>query len=370
MIKETRLIDSFIEMVKIPSPSLNERGIGDYLLKALKELDLEVVEDDAGKKVNGNCGNITALFKGNGKRKILFSAHMDTVIPCEKINPIIEDGIIKTDGTSILGGDDKSGIAAMLEAVKVIKENNYDHPDVILAFSIAEEIGLLGASHFNIEKYSPDFGFILDSSGKPGTAVTKAPSSIKGELKIIGKAAHAGIAPETGINALYVASHAISKMKLGRIDSETTSNIGIVKGGEAGNIVMPEVSMKYEARSFSKEKIDDFVAETNEIFEKTAKEFGANFVNTVENGYTGFHIKKGSEILATVEKACNNIGLPYKEQSSGGGSDANVYNEKGFISVNIATGMFKVHTTDEMIEIKDIVDTCKLIIEMIKEFNK
>ena len=259
MVKENRLVQTFIDMASISSPSLKEREVGDYLLKALKELGMEAYEDNAGEVHGGNCGNIIGVLKAPGKKKVLFSAHMDTVLPCDKVTPIIENGIIKSDGTSVLGGDDKGGIAAILEMISVIKENNLDHPEIIVVFSIAEEIGLRGARAFDIEKYSPDYSFILDSSGKPGEAIIQAPYSAKGEMKIIGKPAHAGISPENGINALTVASHAITKIKLGRIDSETTSNIGIVRGGEAVNIVMPELSIMYEARSFKVEKLDNLL---------------------------------------------------------------------------------------------------------------
>ena len=349
MVKENRLVQTFIDMASISSPSLKEREVGDYLLKVLKELGMEAYEDNAGQVHSGNCGNIIGVLKAPGKKKVLFSAHMDTVLPCDKVTPIIKDGVITSDGTSVLGGDDKGGIAAILEMINVIKENNLDHPEIIVVFSIAEEIGLRGARVFDIEKYSPDYSFILDSSGKP---------------------AHAGISPENGINALTVASHAITKIRLGRIDSETTSNIGIVRGGEAVNIVMPELSIMYEARSFQGEKLDNLLKETNDIFEATAKEFGAEFINDVKKGYDGFTLDSESEILKYFAKACANVGLECTQKSSGGGSDANVYNAKGFTAVNLAVGMSKVHTKEEFIEIKDMVDTAKLILEVSKELSK
>lgn len=370
MVKENRLVQTFIDMASISSPSLKEREVGDYLLKALKELGMEAYEDNAGEVHSGNCGNIIGVLKAPGKKKVLFSAHMDTVLPCDKVTPIIKDGVITSDGTSVLGGDDKGGIAAILEMINVIKENNLDHPEIIVVFSIAEEIGLRGARVFDIEKYSPDYSFILDSSGKPGVAIIQAPYSAKGEMKIIGKPAHAGISPENGINALTVASHAITKIRLGRIDSETTSNIGIVRGGEAVNIVMPELSIMYEARSFQGEKLDNLLKETNDIFEATAKEFGAEFINDVKKGYDGFTLDSESEILKCFTKACANVGLECTQKSSGGGSDANVYNTKGFTAVNLAVGMSKVHTKEEFIEIKDMVDTAKLILEVSKELSK
>lgn len=367
MVNRERIVNNFINMAKISSPSLKEREVADYIKNQLLEIGMEVIEDNAGVEFGGNSGNIIGVLRAPGKKKVLLSAHMDTVLPCDKVNPIIENGVIKSDGTTVLGGDDKAGIANIIEAIRVIKENNIEHPEIIVVCSIAEEIGLLGAKGFDIEKYSPDFSFILDSSGKPGIGIIQTPFSAKGKMRIIGKPAHAGIAPENGINALTVAAHAITKIKLGRIDSETTSNIGVVRGGEAVNIVMPEVTLQYEARSFSGEKLDNLLKETDKIFAETAKEFGAEFENGVTKGYSGYHLQDDEEILGYFKKACINIGLEPTTKSTGGGSDSNVYNEKGYKALTIAIGMTKVHTKEEYIEIEDMVNTTKLVIEILKE---
>ena len=366
MINENRLVESFLEMVKIPSPSLKEREVADYLKKVLEELGLEVTEDKAGEAIGGNAGNIIGVLKAPGKKKLLFSSHMDTVLPCSKINPIVEDGIIRTDGTSVLGGDDKAGIAAIVEMLKVVKEENLDHPEIIVVFSVAEEIGLLGANNFDVDKYKPDFGFIIDTGGAPGNLTVQAPAAVKGKIKVIGKPAHAGIAPEEGINALTVAAHAITKLRLGRIDSETTSNIGVVSGGAAVNIVMPEVSMIYEARSLQDEKLDALVNETIEIFTKTCEEFGAKFVSEITKGYSSFNMSADEEVVKMFGTACENAGIQFTTLSSGGGSDTNIYNVKNIPSVNMAIGMSKVHTTEEFIAIKDIVDCTKILVELVR----
>ncbi|WP_297487750.1 M20/M25/M40 family metallo-hydrolase [uncultured Cetobacterium sp.] len=366
MVNENRIVENFLDMVKIPSPSKNERKMGDYLIEILKELGLEVEEDNAGIKNGGNCGNIIGILKSQGRKKYLFSAHMDTVVPCEKITPIIENGIIKSDGTSILGGDDKGGIAAIIEMLRVIKEKNLDHPEIVVVFSMAEEIGLLGAKAFEVEKYNIDFGFILDSSGKPGKIITKAPSAARGVLKVIGKPAHAGISPENGINALTVAAHAITKIKLGRVDSETTSNIGVVSGGQATNIVMPTVELQYEARSLSNEKLENLLKETFDIFSNVAEEFGAKFENEVNVEYPGFVLDDNEEVITIVKEACERAGITSETVSSGGGSDTNIYNNKGIPAVNLAVGMTKVHTLEEYIEISDLVKLAKILVEIIK----
>lgn len=361
-----RLIDNFIHMVKIASPSKDERQVADYLKQQLEELGMEVYEDDAGYKVGGNTGNIVGILKAPGKKKVLLSAHMDTVLPCENINPVIDNGIIRTDGTTILGGDDKAGIADIIEAIRVIKEKDYDHPEIIVVFSICEELGLLGAKNFEIEKYSPDYSFILDSGGKAGVAIIQTPYSAKGEIVVIGKSAHAGIDPETGVNALTVAAHVITKLKLGRIDSETTSNIGMVRGGEAINIVMAEVTLKYEARSFSKEKLENLLKDTQEKFDKITKQFGANYEYNVDRGYPGYHLKDDEEIVSYFRKACEKMGIECITKSTGGGSDSNIYTGKGYKAMTIGVGMSKVHTKEEFIAIEDLYQTTELLIELLK----
>nr|WP_307774904.1 M20/M25/M40 family metallo-hydrolase [uncultured Cetobacterium sp.] len=366
MIREQRVVENFLDMVKISSPSKHERKMGDYLIKVLTELGLEVSEDRAGEINGGNCGNIIGVLRSEGKKRYLFSAHMDTVVPCDKITPVIENGIIKSDGTSVLGGDDKGGIAAIIEMLRVIKENNLEHPEIVVVFSMAEEIGLLGSKAFEIEKYGVDFGFILDSSGKPGKIITKAPSAARGKIKVIGKPAHAGIAPENGINALTVAAHAITKMKLGRVDSETTSNIGVVNGGQATNIVMPTVELDYEARSLSNEKLKELLDETLKIMETVCSEFGATYETDIRVEYPGFALDDNAEVIDIVKKACERAELHAETAASGGGSDTNIYNNKGVPSVNLAVGMAKVHTLEEYIEIKDLVDLSRLLVEIIK----
>lgn len=369
MINEQRIIDNFLTMVKIPSPSLKERVMADYVKTELEKIGLEVIEDSAGENYNGNAGNIIGILKakGSNNKKILFSAHMDTVLPCDKVTPIIENGIIKSDGTSILGGDDKAGIAAILEMLKQLKENNLDHPEIIVIFSIAEEIGLLGASAMDIEKYAPDFGIIIDSGGEPGTVIIQAPFAVKGKIEIIGRSAHAGLEPENRINALVVASHAITKLRLGRIDENTTSNIGVVIGGTAINIVMPSVSMMYEARSFDGKILDELLFETKTIFRETAEKFGAEFKEEIVKGYDGFKIESSSKILKILEDACKNINIEYQPIKCGGGSDTNIYNGKGIPSVNLGIGMSKVHTKDEFIKVEDMVGCTKLLLSIVEK---
>ena len=247
-------------------------------------------------------------------KKILFSSHMDTVSPSIGVKPIIDEanGIIKSDGTTVLGSDDKAGIAAILEALRTVKENNIEHSDIQVVFSIWEEGGLQGAKNLDYSKIDAEYAFVLDSGGSPGEIIVKAPAQDAIKVKIIGKPAHAGLQPENGISAIMVASKAIENMKLLRIDEETTANIGIVKGGIATNIVMPELEIVAEARSLSEEKLD---AQTNhmiETFKSAAKEFGAEIEIDVNRAYGPFNIDETDEIVQLVKKAFSNMNIEGK----------------------------------------------------------
>ncbi|MDE6195591.1 MAG: M20/M25/M40 family metallo-hydrolase [Erysipelotrichaceae bacterium] len=371
MINKERVTKIFLEMASLSSPSGKERKMADFLIQYLKQHNIEVYEDNAGKTIDGNSGNVIGVLKAPGKKRVLLSAHMDTVSPCTKIHPILEDGIIKTDGTSVLGGDDKSGIVAILELIHQIQEQNIDHPEIVMVFSIAEETGLFGAKAFDTNAYGPiDYAFVLDSSGNPGKVIHAAPYSASGDIIIHGKEAHAGIAPEKGVNALVVAAHAISKLKIGRIDEETTCNIGTVEGGLASNIVMPSVRMLFEARSLEKEKLLSVLQEVNTAFATACKEWGATLDNQVAVKTPGYKIALDESICQIAKSACENAGFDAQFAFSMGGSDANIYNEKGIPSLNLATGMSKVHTVEEFIKVQDMVDVSAILVDIIKEINK
>ena len=294
---------------------------------------------------------------------------MDTVSPSIGVKPIIDEanGIIKSDGTTVLGSDDKAGIAAILEALRTVKENNIEHSDIQVVFSIWEEGGLQGAKNLDYSKIDAEYAFVLDSGGSPGEIIVKAPAQDAIKVKIIGKPAHAGLQPENGISAIMVASKAIENMKLLRIDEETTANIGIVKGGIATNIVMPELEIVAEARSLSEEKLD---AQTNhmiETFKSAAKEFGAEIEIDVNRAYGPFNIDETDEIVQLVKKAFSNMNIEGKTASTGGGSDTNILNKNGIKAVNLGIGMKNAHTLEEYIAIEDLINSAVMVKEIIKE---
>ena len=370
MVNNERLINEFLELVRIDSPSSKEGKIAKVLVSKLEELGCEVVIDNAGEQKGGETGNVIATLKGNREgRTILFSSHMDTVSPGIGVNPIIdeENGIIKSDGTTVLGSDDKAGIAAILEGIRMIKENNIEHADIQIVFSIWEEGGLFGAKLLDYSKINAELGFVLDSGGSPGEIIVQAPAQDGITVKITGKPAHAGLQPENGISAVMVAAKAIENMNLLRIDEETTANIGIINGGIATNIVMPELEIKAEARSLNEDKLDAQTKHMVSVFEETAKEFGAQIQIDVNRAYAPFTIAEDEEIVLLAKKAFKNMNIEAKTGSTGGGSDTNILNKNGIKSVNLGIGMKKAHTLEEYIAIQDLINSAIMVKEIITE---
>ncbi|MBU4228553.1 M20/M25/M40 family metallo-hydrolase [bacterium] len=367
MVNEKRLVESFMELVKIDSISRDERNLADFLIEKLEDLGLDVIIDQAGEKVKTNSGNIIARFKGNIKEAtpIMFSAHMDTVVPGKNIKPVCEGDKILSSGKTILGADDKAAIAALLEALRIIKENNIPCGDIEIVFSICEEIGLLGAKNLDISSLNAQMGFVLDAGGQVGKIITTAPSQNSLKIIIYGKSAHAGSNPEEGINAIQVAGFALSRMKLGRIDEETTANIGIISGGKATNIIPDEVTLEGEVRSRNEEKLEKYTKKLKQIAEDTAREFKAKAEAKINREYYCYNLSPGDQVVKISMKAARDMGLQPELCPSGGGSDANVFNKKGFPSVVLAIGMEKVHTVDEYILIKNLKKTVEYVLSII-----
>jgi len=367
MINEERLIESFMELVKIDSISREERNLADFLVKKLKDLGLEVTVDQAGEKVKSNSGNIIARLKGNTDKgiPIMFSAHMDTVIPGKNINPLCDGEKVVSDGKTILGADDKAAIAALLESLHIIKEKNISHGDIEIVFTICEEIGLHGAKNLDISDLNARMAFVLDCGGQVGEIISAAPSQNSLKIIIHGKSAHAGSNPEEGINAIQVAGFALSRMKLGRIDEETTTNIGIISGGKATNIVPDEVTLEGEVRSRNEEKLEKYTEKLKQIAKDTAQEFKAKAEVKINRECYCYNLSTDDQVVEIAMKAAKDMGLEPLLHPSGGGSDANVFNKKGFPSVDLAIGMEKVHTVDEYILVKNLKNTVKYVLSII-----
>jgi tripeptide aminopeptidase len=358
LINTQRLVDTFLELVQIDSPSGHEQAIGQHLAAKFQALGLETALDAAG--------NLLARRKGNSSNTLLLSAHMDTVGSDTGIKPVIRDGVIYSDGTTILGADDKSGIATILEVLSVLNENDWSHPPLEVVISTGEEQGLQGARHFDTAMLSASYGIVMDAGGLTGHIVVSAPAQNSLVFTVHGRASHAGSEPEKGINAIRVASEAIASIPLGRIDLETTSNIGIIQGGSARNIVPAQVKVVGETRSRDTAKLDRLTAEIVDAFHQAAARHKTSADAQVTRAYEAYQVPKDTPIVRVVMGAASDLGHEIMLRSSGGGTDGNIFNAAGIPSIVLSTGMAEVHTTSEHIAIADMAAGTQLLLETVR----
>ena len=371
-INKDRLLNEFIELVQIDSETKNEAEIAKVLKNKFNGLGLEVSEDASKEQTGHGAGNLICKLKGNADEvdTIYFTSHMDTVVPGQGIKPSIKDGYIVSDGTTILGADDKAGLAAILESIRTLQENNIKHGDVQFIITAGEESGLVGAKALDPSLLKAKYGYAIDSNGNVGDIIVAAPTQAKIFTVMKGKTAHAGVAPEKGVSAITLAAKAIAKMPLGRIDEETTANIGRFEGGQQTNIVCDYVEILAEARSLIPEKMEAQVAKMKEAFESVAVEYGGTAEVDVQVMYPGFNQQAGDEVVEVARNAAKAIGRESKLLESGGGSDANVIAGFGIPTVNLAVGYEEIHTTNERIAVEDLTKVTELVTTIIQEAAK
>ncbi|MGM0751376.1 MAG: tripeptidase T [Bacillota bacterium] len=370
MINQERLLNEFMELVQIDSETKEEAEIAKVLKQKFSDLGVDVFEDDTMGQTGHGAGNLICTLKGNkeGVDTIYFTSHMDTVVPAKGVKPTLkEDGYIYSDGTTILGADDKAGLATMLESVRVLKENNISHGDIQFIITVGEESGLVGAKALDSSLVKAKYGFALDSDGKVGNIIVAAPTQAKVKATIYGKTAHAGVAPEKGVSAITIAAKAISKMPLGRIDEETTANIGRFEGGKATNIVCEQADVLAEARSLVPEKMEAQVEKMKSAFESVAEEMGGKAEVEVQVMYPGFKFKDGDEVVEVAKRAAKKIGRPSELLTSGGGSDANVIAGFGVPTVNLAVGYEEIHTKSERMPVEELNKLSEMVVAIIQE---
>lgn len=373
MIQEKRLVSEFIELVQVDSETRFEQEISKVLKQKFTALGLKVVEDDVAAQIGHGSGNLICTLAATTDAKVprlFFTSHMDTVTPGKGIKPQIgEDGIIRSDGTTILGSDDKAGLAAMFEAIRVLKEQNIKHGQIQFVITAGEEAGLKGARAMSPSWMEADFGYALDSNGNIGDIAVAAPTQAKIIIGFSGRSAHAGVNPEAGISAITVASKAIARMPLGRIDKETTANIGRFAGGVNGatNIVVDHVELEAEARSIVQDKLDRQVEAMRKACEEAASEMGAKLNFHSELIYPAYMFDEEAPVVKLAMNAMKKLGLSPTTFHSGGGSDANVFNGMGVPTVNLAVGYEHIHTTAEQIAIKDMVKVAEVVVQIIKD---
>ena len=369
MVNQDRLVEEFLELVQIDSETKFETEIAKVLTEKFTALGVNVVEDDTTSQTGHGAGNLVCTLEAtkDGVDPIYFTSHMDTVVPGKGIKPSIKDGYIVTDGTTILGADDKAGLAAMFESIRVLKENNINHGKIEFIITVGEESGLVGAKVLDRSLITAKFGFALDSDGQVGNIIVAAPTQAKVKAIIHGKTAHAGVAPEKGVSAINIAAKSISKMPLGRIDEETTANIGRFEGGTQTNIVCDRVDILAEARSLIAEKMEAQVEKMKSAFETTAKEMGGSAEVEVTVMYPGFKFFDGDHVVEVAKRAAKKIGRSSELLQSGGGSDANVIAGHGIPTVNLAVGYEDIHTTNEKMPVQALVKLTEMVVAIIEE---
>ena len=367
MVNKDRLVKTFLDLAALNSPAKHEGAVADVLEAELKSLGFEVVRDNAGEKFGGDTGNVIGTKKGTiPGTPTLFSAHMDTVSSTENWGYKIEGDIIRSKGDTILAADDKCGIASILEAMRVIQEDNIPHADIQVVFSIGEEVGLCGAKFMDYSLITSKYAFVYDMGKPVGCVVVAAPSHDNMLVKVHGKASHAGARPEDGINAIVVASKAIANMKIGRIDSETTANIGVIEGGTARNIVPEYCEVKAEARSRNEDKLDVQVQHMVEQFHEAAAEMGAGIDIEIHRSYHTYRLAEDSEVVKIAVAAARKVGIEPKMHETGGGSDASVMNGKGLPTTVIGVGYDNAHSTDEYVSISDFVKSAEMAVAIVQ----
>jgi tripeptide aminopeptidase len=374
MVNKDRLAETFKFLAEIDSVSREERAISGEIKNILESMGAETFVDGAGDKIGGNTGNLIVKFKGNRPAPpLLLNAHMDTVEPGKGVTAVFSNGVFTSDGTTILGADDKSAIAILIETLKIIQENDLPYGPLELVLTVCEEIGLLGAKHLDLDRITATFGYALDATDTEGI-VTRAPCANRFEFRVHGKDAHAGAAPEKGINAISLASKAIANLELGRIDPETTCNIGIIEGGTATNIVPNLVTIKGEVRSHDEEKLDKvtdkIVSSFKEIVENykgmTSDDALPRLETEIQKDFPRTYVPDGHPVVTLAFRAAENLGRKMKTKTSGGGADANIFFEKGIMTGVLGTGMRDMHTVRESVGLDDMVRTTELLLEIIR----
>jgi tripeptide aminopeptidase len=352
----SEVLDLFTELAAIPSPPGEERAVADVVIGYLHDLGLAVDEDDAGTQVESTIGNVFARVDPTAHGTPIFlCAHLDTVPPAGPIEPVVgDDGLVRNAGGTILGADNKSAVAAMLDATRRVLAENRPHAGIELLFTPKEEVGLLGAAAFDHTRLQARLGYVYDQAAPIGDVILGAPHSRSMEVRFHGRAAHSGMYPEEGRSAIAAAARAIADLRLGRIDDETTANVGTIQGGTAGNIIPEWCTLLAEARSHDERKLADVVQEMLDAFAFAAGLEDCEVETEVHKSYRGYRFRRDDDVVRLAHSALERSGYAPAYGLSGGAADANVFNERGLQCLNLANGMQDIHTPDERIAVDDL----------------
>ncbi|MDZ4166252.1 MAG: M20/M25/M40 family metallo-hydrolase [Coriobacteriia bacterium] len=359
----SRLLETFLDLVRIDSPTGHEREVAEYMAAALEGAGCEVRLDESQAVTGSDTGNLLARLPGTVPGPVIaLSAHMDCVQPCEGVEPVIADGVVRPAGATVLGGDDKIGLAVIVETMRRLRESGTPHPEIRAVLTVAEECGLLGAKALTRDECTAEVCLVLDADGEVGGIVTAAPTHYTFKATFSGRAAHAGVEPEKGISAIRMASVAIGAMELGRLDERTTANIGAIVGGSATNVVPPRCDVTGECRSLDRDRVEQARADMDRALRDAAAEHGGEVDVSWNLEYEGFSFELDSAALSLVEGACADIGIEPRCFATGGGSDGNVFAAHGVPTLVLSSGMRKVHSTDEEIEIAQLGRLADLLV--------
>ena len=375
MINSQRLSNEFFNLASIDSPSFKEAAIAAYLQQRFTKLGADVVFDTAGAAIGSDSGNMIARFPGTrGGDPFIICLHMDTVSPAENVRPVLHNGIFTSAGDTILGADDKAGIAELIEAIEVMHEGNISYGPLEVVITVCEEQGLMGAKELDFSVFKAKRGIALDTAGID-RIINRAPAANRLKIDISGIEAHAGICPEQGVSAIMIAARAISRMTLGRLDEHTTANIGTINGGIATNIVPGHVSLRGEVRSHLAERLQQATQAIVRCFEEEVYSSSvvidgetrhATMAIEINEDFPAMQIPETASIVQLVLNAGKALHRPQQVAAAGGGSDANVFNGHGIEMVILGTGMDKVHTPQEQVAVADMEKVSELLVEILR----
>jgi tripeptide aminopeptidase len=357
----------FTELAAIASPPGEERPVADRVLKYLRDLNLEPSEDEAGPQIGSTMGNVLARIDPTAEGTPVFlCAHLDTVPPEGPIEPVVTDGLVRNAAGTILGADNKAAVAVMLEGARRVLAEGRPHAGLELLFTPKEEVGLLGAGAFDQSRLHARVGFVYDQAAPIGEIVLGAPHSHSMEVRYHGRAAHAGMYPEEGRSAIAAAAKAIADFRLGRVDEETSTNVGVIEGGTAGNVIPEWCRFVAEARSHDERKLADVVREMMETVAFAATVAECDVETEVHKSYSGYRFRRDDHPVRLAARALESCGYQPRLELTGGGADANVFNERGLQCVNLANGMANIHTPEEEISVADLESMVEVTLALIE----
>jgi tripeptide aminopeptidase len=364
------LLDLFLELCAIPSPSGRERAVADRVGAFLTSLGLEWDEDDAAERIDGDAGNVYCRIpgsNGSGGTPIFLCAHTDTVPPEGPIEPVVgEDGVVRNAAGTILGSDDKAAIVAMLWAVRTVLDEGRPHAGIELLLTPQEEVGLRGAEAFDHTRLHARTGFVYDQGAPIGEIVLGSPHGRVLDFRFHGRSAHAGMNPEDGRSAIAAASRAIADFRLGRVDDETTASVGVISGGTARNVVPEWCSFQAEVRSHDEAKAVELVREMLETAAFAASLGDCEVETEVRSSFPGYRLREADDSVRLAAAALERAGYEPSYALSGGGADANVFNARGLRCVNLANAMMEIHSPGEHIAVSDLEGMVEVTLALVE----